>query len=74
MNLILEVILKAIIVGLFTIIIGQLLGFLMHNIYTIDFLPEVCNTWNKYYIMEQILFLTGFLIHIISQLISIYNC
>ena len=49
MNLILEVILKAIIVGLFTIIIGQLLGFLMHNIYTIDFLPEVCNTWNKYY-------------------------
>ena len=43
----------------------------MHKMYPIDFLPEICRSWNKYHVMEKTLFLTGFLIHIISQLTGI---
>lgn len=51
---------QAVMFGVVTILIGLILstifGFLKPE------LPKECNEWNKYYVMEVILFLTGFVL------------
>lgn len=51
---------QAIMFGIVTILIGLILsmifGFLKPE------LPKECENWDKYYVMEIILFLTGFII------------
>lgn len=51
---------QAVMFGVVTVFLGVILsmvfGFLKPE------LPAECETWNKYYVMEVILFLTGFII------------
>lgn len=51
---------QAVMFGVVAILLGLILsmvfGFLKPE------LPEECSEWNKYYVMEVILFLTGFII------------
>lgn len=54
------------IVGIITIIIGNIVGFVLSNIFPNN-LPKVCKTWNKNHIMELSLFLTGFILYILSK-------
>jgi hypothetical protein len=71
MNRYLSILIEAIVVGLITIIVGYIAGYIIHNIYPTDFLPNICKTWNKYNVMEKTLFLTGFLIHLICEFAGI---
>jgi len=63
-------ILEALIVGILVIIVGNLSVYLVGKQFSVN-LPDICDTWNKYYTMEMSLFLTGFLTHIICQLTGI---
>lgn len=51
---------QAVMFGVVSILLGLILsmifGFLKPE------LPEECNEWNKYYVMEVIMFLTGFVL------------
>ena len=58
---------EAIVVGIATVIIGSLVGYVMGKLMGQD-LPIKCKEWNKNHIMEITLFITGFLIHLFSEL------
>lgn len=72
MNKYITLLIEAIVVGIITIIVGTLSGKILST-YTNSnvMLPEVCNSWNKNYVMEKSLFLTGFLTHILCQITGI---
>lgn len=63
---------QAVMFGVVAILLGLILssifGFLKPE------LPEECNEWDKYYVMEVTMFLTGFIIRylMINQTISQY--
>lgn len=60
---------QAVMFGIVTILIGLILttifGFLKPE------LPKECEMWNKYYVMEIILFLTGFILRYLLRYNSI---
>ena len=66
----LQLLLEATIVGILTIIIGSLVGYCISKFVSSD-LPKVCKDWNKFYIMEITLFLTGFLIHLLCEVFGV---
>jgi len=51
-------IVNSVLFGIASIIIGNIVGFIVGYFLSID-LPKVCKTWNKNYIMEISLFFTG---------------
>ena len=53
-----QLLLEAIIVGISTVIVGSLIGFIV-SLFIKNDLPELCKNWNKFYVMEISLFLTG---------------
>ena len=57
---------EAVVVGIATVVIGTLVGFVMGKLFSMN-LPAICKKWNKNNIMEITLFLTGFLLHIICE-------
>lgn len=63
---------QAVMFGVVAVILGLILsavfGFLKPE------LPEECNEWDKYYVMEVIMFLTGFIIRymMVNQTICQY--
>lgn len=59
----LRLLVEAIVVGILTVAVGSLVGYLLSLATTSD-LPAECKNWNKYYIMEIALFLTGVIIHL----------
>jgi len=61
---------EAIGVGFLGMIIGSIIGKTLEKMQGIS-LPKVCNSWNKYHIMEISLFLTNFIIHIFCELIGL---
>ena len=61
-----KLLVEASIVGIATVIIGSVLGFIVGKYFSSK-LPKICKTWNKNHLMEIILFLTGFLLHIIFE-------
>lgn len=61
-----DLIVEAVIVGVMTIIFGNVSGILISSLFKVD-LPKVCSTWNKFYTMEITLFLTGVLIHLFCE-------
>ena len=65
-----QLIIEAVVVGIITVIIGNVSGLLVGSLLKVD-LPELCKDWNKYYTMEISLFLTGFLIHLLCEFIGI---
>ena len=50
--------LHSVLFGILSIIIGNLVGFIVGYFLSVD-LPKVCKTWNKNYVMELSLFFTG---------------
>tara|TARA_B100000963_G_C22633171_1_gene676082 strand:+ start:65 stop:307 length:243 start_codon:yes stop_codon:yes gene_type:complete len=65
-----QIIIEAIVVGIITVIIGNISGLLVASVLKVN-LPEICKDWNKYYTMEITLFLTGFLIHLLCEFTGI---
>jgi len=53
-------------VGLANVIIGSIVGFFIGKSMGVD-LPAICKQWNKNHIMEICLFITGVLIHLVSE-------
>lgn len=61
---------EALIVGILVAVIGNLAVILVGKRFSVE-LPDICNTWNKYYTMEVSLFITGFLTHVFCELVGI---
>ena len=53
---------QAIIMGIVVTIVGNIVGFLVGKSLAVP-LPKVCKSWNKNYVMEICLFLTGVIIY-----------
>ena len=60
-----QLLIEAFIVGILTVCIGSLVGFIIGKGFSNN-LPKICSEWNKNHIMEICLFLTGFFGHLIS--------
>lgn len=65
-----RIFIEAIIVGILTVIVGYFSSSAISNFEKSD-LPKICETWNKNYVMEKTLFLTGFLVHIMCETVGI---
>lgn len=61
-----NLIIEAIVVGIMTVIFGNITGILIGPFFKVD-LPSVCSTWNKFYTMEITLFFTGVFIHLFCE-------
>ena len=59
--------LHSILFGILSIIIGNLVGFIVGYFLSVD-LPKVCKTWNKNYVMELYLFFTGMISFLLYHL------
>tara|TARA_B110000261_G_scaffold164644_1_gene215636 strand:- start:5536 stop:5772 length:237 start_codon:yes stop_codon:yes gene_type:complete len=57
---------EAIAVGILTVIIGSMVGFILAKYFSPNS-PKMSRDWNKNHIMEISLFLTGFLLHILCE-------
>ena len=64
MNYFLNLFIEATIVGIGLIIVGTLIAYAVRNFYPKPVLPKSCASYNKYYVMEFTLFLTGFVFHL----------
>jgi len=62
-----KLLIEALVVGVATVIIGTLVGFIIGKYFSSSNLPKICKTWNKNHIMEICLFLTGFILHILCE-------
>lgn len=67
MRAISTVLIEASIVGIVTIIFGTLITWVIRQFKLSNPLPQVCRDWNKNYIMEIVLFLTGFFVHLFFE-------
>lgn len=61
-----RVIKEATFVGILTALIGYVASAIVKPYFKVD-LPEICKSWNKKYLMEMSLFVTGFLLHIFLE-------
>lgn len=62
---VLKALVCATIFGVLTVLVGYFSGFVMNQMKNSK-LPEECADWNKNFIMEKSLFLTGFLTWLIA--------
>jgi hypothetical protein len=67
MNYYISLFIEATFVGIGLIIVGSILAFLVRQWYPKPLLPKSCASYNKYYVMEFTLFLTGFLFHLMCE-------
>jgi hypothetical protein len=65
-----ELLVEAVIVGIIVTVIGTLITLLLGKFFSIE-LPPVCKDWNKNYVMEISLFLTGFTTHLLCEAIGL---
>jgi len=61
---------EAFIVGIMVVLGGTIIGKIIAHFLSVP-LPQACKNWNKYYIMEITLFLTGISIHLLCELTGI---
>ncbi len=61
-----------IVVGFMTLLTGSFIGFIVSKIARVE-LPTECKDWNKYYVMEISLFITGCLIHLLCEVSGVNN-
>lgn len=54
---------EACFVGLLLVLFGYLSSIVVKPFLHVS-LPEVCRSWNRYYVMEASLFVSGFLLHL----------
>ena len=73
MKYVLQLFIEAIIIGIITVIVGNIIVAVISfsNIYPRPKLPEICMNYNKYFIMEISLFLTGAFIHLFCEFAGI---
>lgn len=57
---------ELLVIGLLTVLFGYVAGYVVGLIHKVE-LPAVCDSWNKHYVMEKTLFLTGVLAHLTLQ-------
>jgi len=69
-NNMLRVLKEAVFIGLTVVMMGYVASMIVKPYFNID-LPEICKTWNKKHVMEWTLFMTGFLLHIIFEMMGI---
>jgi hypothetical protein len=65
-----QILIEAIVVGVSTVIMGSIVGYIISMLVNHN-KTEGSNKnqeWNKYYVMEIALFLTGFLLHIFYEI------
>ena len=63
-----ELLIEAVVVGVIVVIVGTLVAFSLRLFYPYKVeLPKQCKQWNKYFVMEMCLFLTGFVAHILCE-------
>lgn len=70
MNYYLQVVVEAMVVGLLTVVVGSIVGIMVAPWFRVD-LPQICKTWNQYYVMEISLFLTGVVIHLGAEIFGL---
>ena len=60
---------EAVVVGLLTVVVGSLVGGIISatSWYPRPVLPKECRNYNKFFVMEFTLFLTGVLIHLFCE-------
>jgi len=66
-----KLLLEAIVVGISVALFGTVVSFVFSISPLKVSLPPVCKDWNKNYIMELSLFLTGFLLHFMFESIGL---
>ena len=66
----LQVLYEALVIGIATLIIGSLFRLSMTVIMGIDS-PVKGESWNKYYLDEVCLFLTGVVIHLVCEITGV---
>lgn len=65
-----KLLIEAVVVGVVVVIMGTLVTWLLGNTFSVD-LPPVCKDWNKNYVMEISLFLTGVITHLVFEFAGI---
>lgn len=63
-----QILLEAFVVGISTVVMGSLVGFIMSKIVSTKS-STTSGKWNKYYIMELSLFFTGFFLHVVYEIL-----
>ena len=61
---------EAVVVGITIVVVGTIISWIFGSLFKVD-LPPVCKDWNKNYIMEITLFLTGFFAHLLFEVFGI---
>ena len=61
-----RILIESSVVGILVVIIGTIISFIISKFIVSD-LPPVCKNWNKNFIMEICLFLTGFITHLLCE-------
>jgi|TARA_B110000259_G_scaffold187788_1_gene243322 membrane protein DedA with SNARE-associated domain len=64
-----KLIIEALVVGILTVIVGSMVGYIVGSVLGTD-LPLVCKDWNKKNAMEISLFLTGFVLHLLFEVLG----
>lgn len=65
-----KILLESTVIGICTVIIGTVISLIISKFMKMD-LPSVCKNWNKNYVMEWALFLTGFFLHLLFEFVGI---
>ena len=67
MRNLINVLSESCLVGIFLIIIGSFVSFIIRKINYAPELPEACRKWNQHHVMEIALFFTGFIAHLLLE-------
>ena len=62
-----KILLEAVVVGLLLIPVTYIAGSIAKQITSKPALPDICKSWNKYYMMEVNVFLAGFVFHLLAE-------
>lgn len=65
-----RVLVESVIVGLVILVVGKILSKLVWKYRGVN-LPDMCQKWDDNYTQEISLFLTGFLLHLGSELVGL---
>jgi ABC-type antimicrobial peptide transport system permease subunit len=73
MNYYLQLLLEAFVVGISTVIMGTVVGFIVGKAVpsNVSTTAKGQNDWNKYYVMEISLFFTGFCLHLVYEILGL---
>ena len=62
-----QVLIEALIIGLVTIVTGNIAVYLTSFMNLKPDMPQICDSWNKFYVLENSLFMTGILTHLFFE-------